>query len=243
MEYSYKKSRHRGSFIFCAVILIAIGCGAAYAVRCSSDSDLHTSDQPVQVNKQYDERDKKNEEEDWRLVLVNRENPLNQTSDMELTELSNGQKVDTRIYPYLQKMFEDMRSEGIYPVVVSGYRTESEQQQIYNDKIAEFVADGLTEYEAKKEAERWVAIPGTSEHQLGLGVDINADGINSYGYEVYEWLEDNAHRYGFIHRYPDDKTDITGIANEPWHYRYVGQKAADEIHRRGICLEEYLEGK
>ena len=151
--------------------------------------------------------------------------------------------MDTRIYPYLQKMFEDMRSEGIYPVVVSGYRTESEQQQIYNDKIAEFVADGLTEYEAKKEAKRWVAIPGTSEHQLGLGVDINADGINSYGYEVYEWLEDNAHRYGFIHRYPDNKTDITGIANEPWHYRYVGQKAAEEIHRRGICLEEYLEGK
>ena len=84
------------------------------------------------------------------------------------------------------------------------------------------------------------AIPGTSEHQLGLGVDINADGINSYGYEVYNWLAQNAYGYGFIYRYPENKVTITGIANEPWHYRYVGVNAATEIYKRGICLEEYL---
>lgn len=83
-------------------------------------------------------------------------------------------------------------------------------------------------------------LPGTSEHQTGLAVDINADGIHSAGYEVYDWLNQNAHKYGFICRYPSDKTDITGISNEPWHYRYVGVTAAMEIHRQDLCLEEYL---
>ena len=90
MKYSYKKSRHRGSFIFCAVILIATACGAAYAVRCSSDSDLHTSDQPVQVNKQYDERDKKNEGDDWRLVLVNSESNIGYGTDGIIQRTESG---------------------------------------------------------------------------------------------------------------------------------------------------------
>ena len=127
-----------------------------------------------------------------------------------------------------------------YPVVASGYRTEQEQQQIYDESMAEYIEKGYSESDAKTETERWVAIPGTSEHQLGLGVDINADGINSYGYEVYNWLAQNAYRYGFIYRYPENKVAITGIANEPWHYRYVGVNAATEIYKRGICLEEYL---
>lgn len=69
---------------------------------------------------------------------------------------------------------------------------------------------------------------------------VYADGINSYGYEVYNWLAQNAYRYGFIYRYPENKVAITGIANEPWHYRYVGVNAATEIYKRRICLEEYL---
>ena len=161
-------------------------------------------------------------------------------SEIDLTELSNGQCVDSRIYPQLQKMFDDMRDDGVYPVVASGYRTEQEQQQIYDESMAEYIEKGYSESDAKTETERWVAIPGTSEHQLGLGVDINADGINSYGYEVYNWLAQNAYRYGFIYRYPENKVAITGIANEPWHYRYVGVNAATEIYKRGICLEEYL---
>ena len=148
--------------------------------------------------------------------------------------------MDSRIYPQLQKMFDDMRDDGVYPVVASGYRTEQEQQQIYDESMAEYIEKGYSESDAKTETERWVAIPGTSEHQLGLGVDINADGINSYGYEVYNWLAQNAYGYGFIYRYPENKVTITGIANEPWHYRYVGVNAATEIYKRGICLEEYL---
>ena len=85
-----------------------------------------------------------------------------------------------------------MRDDGVYPVVASGYRTEQEQQQIYDESMAEYIEKGYSESDAKTETERWVAIPGTSEHQLGLGVDINADGINSYGYEVYNWLAQNA---------------------------------------------------
>ena len=87
---------------------------------------------------------------------------------------------------------------------------------------------------------RWVAAVGYSEHQTGLAVDINADGVHSAGYQVYEWLAGNAWKYGFILRYPSDKEEITGTAYEPWHYRYVGKEAAAEIHRQGVCLEEYL---
>ena len=181
-----------------------------------------------------------NARQDWQLTLVNNDTPICENCSVILTALDNGQAVDCRIYPQLQKMFDDMRDDDVYPVVASGYRTEQEQQQIYDESMAEYIEKGYSESDAKTETERWVAIPGTSEHQLGLGVDINADGINSYGYEVYNWLAQNAYRYGFIYRYPENKVAITGIANEPWHYRYVGVNAATEIYKRGICLEEYL---
>lgn len=181
-----------------------------------------------------------NSKDEWYLTLVNRWNPIKNDVDVDVVQLSNGERVDSRIYPYLQQMFDDMRSDGIYPVVASGYRTEAEQQQIYDNKVDEYVSMGYSITEARELTEMWVAVPGTSEHQLGIGVDINADGVHSYGNEVYNWLLENAHLYGFIKRYPDDKTDITGISNEPWHYRYVGIDAATEIHERGICLEEFL---
>lgn len=179
-------------------------------------------------------------EADWRMTLVNKWNPLPENMEIETVELSNGERVDVRIYDMLQRMFDDARADGVYPIVASGYRTQQEQEEIYNSRIAEYQAEGMSYEEAKKETENWVAVPGTSEHQLGMAVDINADGIHSAGYEVYEWLEQNAHRYGFICRYPMDKTDITGVSNEPWHYRYVGEEAAEEIMRQGVCLEEYL---
>lgn len=186
-------------------------------------------------------QEEQTDQESWSLILVNKWHPLPEQYQVELTELSNGESVDKRIYPALQEMFDDMRKDGIYPIVASGYRTEEEQRQMMDDKIAAFCAEGYTSEEAEAGAKNWVALPGTSEHQLGLAVDINADGIHSEGYEVYEWLNQNSWRYGFIHRYSEDKTDITGISNEPWHYRYVGTQAAEEITTRGLCLEEYLE--
>jgi len=89
-------------------------------------------------------------------------------------------------------------------------------------------------------AGQWVAIPGTCEHELGLAVDINADKEQSSNEEVYNWLAENAWRYGFILRYPKGKEDITGIDYEPWHYRYVGKEVAKEIYEEGITLEEYV---
>ena len=94
---------------------------------------------------------------------------------MELTELLNGQKVDSRIYPYLQEMFDAARKDGIYPVVREGYRTYEEQQKILDDKIKAYINEGYSQSRAERTAKEWVALPGTSEHQLGIAVDINAD--------------------------------------------------------------------
>lgn len=179
--------------------------------------------------------------EDRFLILVNSKNKIPENYEPELTELSNGQRVDSGIYPELQRMFDDMRADGIYPVVGEGYRTRSEQQNLLDDKIRAFEKEGYSEKRAKAMAEEWVAAPGTSEHELGLAVDINADKDNSSNEEVYEWLYENAYRYGFILRYPIGKTLVTGIDCEPWHYRYVGTDYAEKIAESGLCLEEWLE--
>ena len=177
---------------------------------------------------------------EWYLILVNKWNYVPEDYEVELTELANGQSVDKRIYPALQEMFDTARSNGVYPIVASGYRTAKEQQNLMDQKIADYRAEGCSAKEAMTKAEAWVAIPGTSEHQLGIAADINADGIHSTGDEVYEWLNQNAYKFGFICRYPPEKTEITGVINEPWHYRYVGIEAATEIQNQGVCLEEYL---
>ena len=175
------------------------------------------------------------------LILVNRENKIPDDYEPELTELFNGEKVDSEIYPDLQKMFDDMRNEGIYPVVGEGYRTHEKQQEIMDDKIRTFTSQGYSEKKAAEKAEEWVAVPGTSEHELGLAVDINADKERSDNQEVYDWLYRNAFKYGFILRYPIGKTSKTGIDYEPWHYRYVGVPYAEKIMNSGLCLEEWLE--
>ena len=162
----------------------------------------------------------------WNLILVNRNSYIPD---------------DYRIYPELQEMFNDARAQGYGLFVREGYRTQEEQQQLLNEKIEAYENEGKSKSEAKKLAEQWVAIPGTSEHQLGIAVDINADTTKSSSDDVYSWLAENAHKYGFIKRYPSDKTDITGVINEPWHYRYVGKEAALEIYSQGMCLEEYID--
>ena len=181
------------------------------------------------------------EDHGWNLILVNRENYIPADYEVQLTELSNGKKVDSRICPELQEMFNAARAQGYGLFVREGYRTQEEQQQLMNEKIEAYENEGKSKSEAKKLAEQWEAIPGTSEHQLGIAVDINADTTKSSRDDVYNWLEENAHTYGFIKRYPSNKTDITGVINEPWHYRYVGKEAASAIYSQGICLEEYIE--
>lgn len=177
--------------------------------------------------------------EDRFLILVNSKNSIPEGYVPELTELANGERVDSGIYPDLQRMFDDMRAEGIYPVVGEGYRTQTEQRQMMRDKVAAFEDEGYSKTEAEKAAREYVAEVGTSEHELGLAVDINADKEKSDNEQVYEWLYENAYRYGFILRYPADKFSVTGISYEPWHYRYVGEYA-EEIYKSGLCLEEWI---
>mgnify|MGYP000353118964 FL=1 len=177
---------------------------------------------------------------EWNLIVVNRWNELPEDYDVELTELSNGQMVDSRIYPYLQEMFDAARTEGVYPVVREGYRTAEEQQEILDDKIQNYINQGYSQVKAERTAKEWVALPGTSEHQLGIAVDINADKSKCSNEDVYGWLAENAYKYGFVLRYPLGKQKITGTSYEPWHYRYVGKEHAKKINELGVCLEEYV---
>lgn len=183
--------------------------------------------------------------QEWNLVLVNKTNPLQERTEPVLTQLRNGQAVDSRIYPELQRMMDDAQQQGLSPLICSSYRTEEKQKQLFQDKVSRCRKEGYSADEAEREAARWVAPPGTSEHQTGLAVDIvsqNHQLLDSSQEETPEqkWLMENCTKYGFILRYPTEKSEITGIGYEPWHYRYVGKQAAAEMKEKGICLEEYL---
>lgn len=175
----------------------------------------------------------------WNLILVNAENAVPSGYEPELITLSNGQQVDQRIYPDLQNMFDDARKDGVQLFVRSGYRSKKEQRQVLLSKISSLKKEGYSTQDAISEAADLVAKPGTSEHELGLSVDINAE-KGSSAEDVYRWLDQNAWKYGFIKRYPSDKTEETGISNEEWHYRYVGKTAAKEMKEKNYCLEEYV---
>lgn len=182
----------------------------------------------------------------WNLMLVNPDTPMPENYEIAVKQLNNGQAVDERCYDALQSMMDDCRDAGFSPVICSSYRTQEKQQQLFVNQVEKWKKQGYSEDEAKIEAGRLVAVPGTSEHQLGLALD-----IVDISYQILDekqedtpaqqWLLENSWKYGFILRYPKDKTDITKISYEPWHYRYVGEKAAKEIFDRKICLEEYLE--
>ncbi len=176
----------------------------------------------------------------WELILVNADNPVPENWVIpETTELSDGRLIDSRIYPALQEMFNDARAAGLSPVVSSGYRSYETQQQLWDEKYAELIAEGYSAYDATIEASHWVAPVGTSEHHLGIAFDIGITDDMSID-TFYDWFETNSWKYGFIRRYPDEKIDITGIDYEPWHYRYVGKDVAKVIYESDICLEEYL---
>ena len=177
-------------------------------------------------------------------ILINYENFLPDDWEVDLVELRNGEQVDRIAYDSLQKMMDDCRAEGYNPLICSSYRTYEKQTRLYNNQIQKYINMGYPEDQAKIEAGKWVAVPGTSEHQTGLALDIvsienqNLD-ESQLKNPCQQWLMEHCYDYGFILRYPVDKSDITKIGFEPWHYRYVGIKAAQEIREKGICLEEY----
>ena len=185
------------------------------------------------------------DDKEWMLRLVN---PWNKMPDGYAPKLTNfgNQQADSRCYPFLQQMLEDCRAAGYAPVVCSSYRSWDLQIRLFNKGVqARLKACGNDEEKAKIETAKNIAIPGTSEHQLGLSFD-----IVDKAYQVLEedqekrptqqWLMANCYKYGFILRFPKDKSEVTGITYEPWHYRYVGKEAAKAITDGKITLEEYL---
>ena len=235
------------SEVMAALIIVVLVIAVAFFVnRFFYGFDLPelSFSEPV-VSDQYSDPGKKEksfvQSEDWRLVLVNRDHPLEEDFDGELTELRYGQSVDSRIYPDLQAMFDEMRAAGLDPRVVQGYRTSEEQKERLDNKISEYMGYGKTREEAWQLAVQWEAEPGTSEHETGLCVDISSDsGDNESANAVWEWMDENCSRFGFIKRYPNNKSSVTGVKGEPWHYRYVGPEAAQEITAGNTTLEEYL---
>ena len=185
------------------------------------------------------------EEDAWQLRLVSAAHPLPEDFEVpELTKLKGGHAIDSRVYPALQQMMDDCRAAGLNPVICSSYRTHDKQEELFRKKVNTLRKQGYSQEEAETEAARWVARPGTSEHETGLAVDIVDKSYQLLDEKqaetpVQQWLMAHCAEYGFILRYPVEKSDLTGIGYEPWHYRYVGVEAAEEISERGICLEEY----
>ena len=178
--------------------------------------------------------------------LVNPWNYVPEGYTVDLKKIDANYQVAKIAYDDLQLMLADCKRGGGNPVICSAYRTHEYQENLYNKKVKKLMATGLSQDEAEKEAGTVVAVPGTSEHQLGLALDI----IDYYNYtldrsqentKTQQWLMANSWQYGWILRYPNGKSEVTGIIYEPWHYRYVGREIAEEIHDLGMCLEEYLQ--
>lgn len=184
-------------------------------------------------------------ERPWYLTLVNDKNPMQEGYVPELTTINGAYQVDSRIAEPLKQMLADAKKDGMKLKICSAYRSVEKQKELYNRYMGNEVRTGKSYWQALEATIQSTAYPGKSEHNLGLAVD-----IVSAKYTVLDekqkdtpeakWLAENCYKYGFILRYPVDKTDVTGIIYEPWHYRYVGKDDAKKIMERGITLEEYL---
>lgn len=179
------------------------------------------------------------------LILVNPWHLLPENYEAELEYVEYGHQMDACAAEHLRDMLEDCREEGYSPLICSSYRDRHKQEILFENDVRRFMYRGMTEEEAREETARNVAVPGSSEHEAGLAVDIvysrhQVLDESQEQNDTQQWLMEHCQDYGFILRYPRDKQEITGITYEPWHYRYVGEEAANEIMDRGICLEEYL---
>ena len=186
------------------------------------------------------------------LLLANKETPLEEDyrpSDLKKLECRTNRDMELRAdaADALYAMMLAMSADGVTDIfVTSAYRSYSYQQTLFEGYVKDHIEAGMTPDEAKAEALTYSAEAGTSEHQTGLCLDFMTNTMTDLD-ETFEdtaafrWLSENAYKYGFILRYPSDKTDITGYKYEPWHYRFVGRTVAAEIYNSGLCLEEYLE--
>lgn len=168
------------------------------------------------------------------VILVNAKNPVPDYYERSLKNVVDYHNVDERCYDALVQMLEDCEAAGITYTFNSAYRSIAQQTEILELRTAEHMQSyNLSFQEAREKALETVALPGTSEHHLGLAVDL-------LGQEAIAWFQEHCWDYGFIVRYRADKYGYTGIIDEPWHFRYVGLEVAQDIKASGLCLEEYL---
>lgn len=184
--------------------------------------------------------------DDWQLVLVNKQHPVPDDYTFTLGTIKGTMKCDVRIIDDLMDMMQAAKKDGIHLVVCSPYRDYNRQTVLFNRKVDHYMEKGYSYMDAYKFASMTVTVPGASEHQIGLALDIvsTSYSVLEIGFgdtKAGQWLREHCDEYGFILRYPKEKEYITGIQYEPWHFRYVGKEAAAIIMEREITLEEFLE--
>lgn len=186
------------------------------------------------------------------LQLVNQSNPLDSLFIPQnlIRDPITGIWLVKVAYEAFYKLNQSLQSEGLSPLVlVSGYRSYEYQKNLFNKKVQRLLQGGASVEDVKDVAATIVALPGCSEHQLGLALDVTTSAlareedplISAFGETQHGiWLQQNAHLWGFVLRYARDKQCETGITYEPWHYRYVGVNHAKKMNKLEMCLEEYL---
>lgn len=215
--------------------------------------DSYTLDDILEITENYaleDEAVSETEEgitfdsSDWRLVLVNKQHPIPEDYSFNLGVIKGSMQCDERIISDLLAMLQAAKVDGINLAICSPYRNLDRQEMLFEKKIKLYMGQGYSYMEAYKTASLAVTIPGASEHQIGLALDIFSDTYTSLDEGFGEtaagkWLAEHSCEYGFVLRYPEGKEYITSIEYEPWHFRYVGKEAATIMTQENICLEEF----
>ena len=175
-------------------------------------------------------------------LLLNRKYKLPDGYVPKLTEAvkGSGVKMDYRVAPHYQEMYNAAKKDGITLTPVSGYRSYERQKNNFENQIKEYMNQGMNKVDATVKASQIRLLPGTSEHNAGLAMAIYSLSETFENTKEFKWLQAHAHEYGFIMRYPKDKVNVTKIIYEPWHYRYVGTDLAKQLKSSGQVLEEYL---
>lgn len=180
--------------------------------------------------------------ENWSIAIINTEYPLPDSYAPTLSNAIDGSDIqlDSKVSEHYAAMYAAAKQAGCVLTPYSGYHTYTLQENTYKRKVNFYVNQGMSDEEAAAKARQQVLPAGCSEHNAGLSMDIVSASSDFVNTKEYKWLCENAQNYGFILRYPEDKTAITGVNFEPWHWRYVGEKAAKEMKENNQCLEEYL---
>lgn len=189
------------------------------------------------------------QKEDWKLVLINKQHPIPDEYQFTLgtiKTMKGDMQCDERIIEELLLMLQMANEDGVNLAICSPYRDLNRQEVLFNRKIEAYMDKGMSYLEAYKVSSQAVTVPGASEHQIGLAIDIVSDTYYTLdeGFadtEAGKWLKQHSWEYGFILRYPQGKEYITSIEFEPWHFRYVGKEAAEVITSQEITLEEFCE--